>query len=62
MHLEGIGVYCSKSNECDIKSCPKHLNGFNALYLITKEFKCEEYVTGTDRTRKENDSMLHRCL
>ena len=50
------GVYCSKSDKCNKKSCPKHLNGFRALYLRLKEYDCDD--TRTDTTRKEDDTML----
>ena len=57
--LSDDGVYCSKSDKCNKKSCPKHLNGFRALYLRVKEFNCDEYIdTRTDSTRKEDDTML----
>ena len=54
------GVYCSKSDKCSFKTCPKHLNGFWGLYVRIKEFNCDEYIdTRTDSIRKEDDTMFH---
>ena len=35
-------TFCSKSKDCSKVYCPKHLRGFNGLYVSLAEFNCEE--------------------
>jgi len=35
-------TFCAKSKDCKNVDCPKHLKGFNGLYIILAEFNCEE--------------------
>jgi hypothetical protein len=37
-------TYCAKSNNCKNTNCPKHLNGFNGLYVSLAEFDCESIL------------------
>lgn len=37
-------TFCSKSSNCKRTSCPRHLNGFNGLYISLAEFDCEEVL------------------
>ena len=37
-------TYCSKSKDCKNTSCPKHLKGFNGLYISLAEFNCEDIL------------------
>jgi len=34
-------TYCAKSYDCKKTSCPRHLKGFNGLYISLAEFDCE---------------------
>ena len=34
-------TYCSKSSKCSKTYCPRHLKGFNGLYISLAEFDCE---------------------
>ena len=34
-------TFCSKSSSCKRTSCPRHLKGFNGLYISLAEFDCE---------------------
>lgn len=34
-------TYCSKSKDCKKTNCPRHLKGFNGLYISLAEFDCE---------------------
>lgn len=45
-------TYCAKSHDCKHTDCPKHLNGFNALYVSLAEFDCEEELK-----RSENNEL-----
>ena len=35
-------TYCIKSKDCQKTYCPRHLNGFNGIYISLAEFNCEE--------------------
>ena len=35
-------TYCAKSHDCKDTNCPRHLNGFNALYISLAEFDCRK--------------------
>lgn len=37
-------TFCSKSKDCKKTNCPKHLKGFNGLYISLAEFNCEEVL------------------
>ena len=41
-------TYCAKSNDCKNTDCPKHLNGFNGVYVSLAEFDCEELEENDD--------------
>lgn len=37
-------TFCAKSKDCQKTYCPKHLKGFNGLYISLAEFNCEEVL------------------
>lgn len=37
-------TYCAKSHDCKNTNCPRHLKGFNGLYISLAEFDCEEVL------------------
>ena len=37
-------TFCSKSKDCKKTNCPRHLKGFNGLYISLAEFNCEEVL------------------
>ena len=48
-------TYCSKSSNCQKTFCPKHLKGFNGLYISLAEFNCEEVLNEIrDEKPREN--------
>lgn len=48
-------TFCAKSKDCKKTNCPKHLNGFNGIYISLAEFDCKEELNEIqDRsTRKD---------
>lgn len=48
-------TFCSKSKDCSKVYCPKHLKGFNGLYISLAEFNCEEVLNEIrDEKAREN--------
>ena len=40
-----IEIFCIKSKDCKYTDCPRHLNGFDGLYVQKADFDCRtEYV------------------
>ena len=35
-------TYCARSKDCEDTDCPRHLNGFNSLYISLGHFNCKE--------------------
>ena len=50
-------TYCSKSNVCKQTDCPKHLKGFNGLYISLANFECrhESISSKLDNLINEED-------
>lgn len=46
-------TYCAKSNDCKNTDCPRHLNGFNGVYVSLAEFDCEEELKGVKITNND---------
>ena len=48
-------TFCAKSKDCFKIYCPKHLKGFNGLYISLAEFNCEEVLNEIrDEKTREN--------
>lgn len=48
-------TFCAKSKDCKKTNCPKHLKGFNGLYISLAEFNCEEVLNEIqNRTTRKN--------
>jgi len=50
-------VYCARSNDCKNTDCPKHLNGFNGLYIQKAFFDCTSVMIfeGVKKLLEEKD-------
>lgn len=51
-------TYCIKSKDCKKTYCPRHLNGFNGLYISLAEFNCEEELKGNNVYTKDTNGDL----
>ena len=40
-------TYCAMSNNCKHVECPRHLNGFNSLYISLGYFNCKEELNSS---------------
>jgi hypothetical protein len=48
-------TFCSKSKDCKKHNCPRHLKGFNGLYISLAEFDCEKELNEIrDEKAREN--------
>lgn len=47
-------TFCSKSKDCKKTNCPRHLKGFNGLYISLAEFNCKEELKGNNELRSNN--------
>ena len=48
-------TYCVKSNNCKNTECPRHLKGFNGLYVSLAEFDCRKDVVASKLEKLINE-------
>ena len=51
-------TYCIKSKDCQKTYCPRHLKGFNGIYISLAEFNCEEELKDNNVYTKDINGDL----
>ena len=47
-------TYCKHSDKCALRDCPRHLKGFNAMYISLAEFDCEKEYKRTSEDSEQS--------